>query len=731
MAQGVPELPSNVYEYQNQFDYSVWTPNTEITCATVPWDSSYRDVVRFDSKEARDRYFSEIKQNSYSFNLTGMVYLRYGEPVRVNAPFSMINQCNYLIVRNPLQPIPSPSPELGAPPRKPDVFYYFINDVKYIAPNTTQLNVQLDVWQTYYDRLSFGMCYVNRSHIGIANENSTVFNLADYLTDLEGMNIGDEYEVTSMQWIPFQSESPYIVIMSNTDLEGDFGDVSDPKLRTSKGGVTDGMPNGARSYAVTADNFRSFMNNISEYPWVSQGINMITVVPRVFCQATGGNVRIAGVDAQLLTPSPNVDGNDYSVNDVLGRYAIPERYKNLFKFYTAPYTAMEVTGMNGGELVLKNECMMITDDGNGLGTVQFSTRSVCAPPQIRGLFYPKGYNAGESNSDLAFNYHAPDGKEYNTWVRNGEFLDMALTFDNFPQLSIVNNMYLYYMATNANRLRFSFDSAEWSQQKALTGAALSYDQATQNMSNAWANQQVANQANWGLSDISQQKNAWSGVTGAASNAVGAFGSLASGNVGSAAAGAANALGSGLNMALNANWINQTTATQVGAATQTTQNNIANQQYMRDTNYDYANFAARGDYANAIQGIQAKVQDAKLTQPSTSGQNGGDAFNLSNGYCGVLIKWKRLKTNFLVQIGDYWLRYGYYVNRWMRPPQDLKCMSRFTYWKMQQVQVNAAMPELFKETVRGIFEKGVTVWVNPDDINNIDLADNEIVKGVSY
>ena len=59
------------------------------------------------------------------------------------------------------------------------------------------------------------------------------------------------------------------------------------------------------------------------------------------------------------------------------------------------------------------------------------------------------------------------------------------------------------------------------------------------------------------------------------------------------------------------------------------------------------------------------------------------------------------------------------------------MSNFTYWKMQQVQVNGTLPELFKETIRGIFEKGVTVWTNPNNINNIDLADNDIVEGVRY
>lgn len=735
MAQDFPGLPDNIYEYQNQFDYSVWTPNTEITCATVPWDSSYRDIVRFDSKELRDQYFSEVKQYGYSFNLTGMVYLRYGEPVRVNAPFSMINQCNYLIVRNPIQPVPDTASGFGVPPRKPDVFYYFINDVKYIAPNTTQLNVQLDVWQTYYDRLSFGMCYINKGHVGIANENSTQYNLRDYLTDTEGLNIGDEYDVTYQWFYNFQDEAPYIVIMSNTSLEDDYGSVSNPKLSTSRGDMADGMPNGARSYVLSAANFQEFMKNIADYPWVSQGITMITVVPRVFCQVSPTTVTIAGVQANRLAPNPDADGSSFEVYNVFANYDIPDRYKHLFKFYTSPYSFIEMTALNGGEVVLKNECLPIghTTGGHDDG-FYVKTRSICTPPQIRGMAMLEGYNSAASDSSTGsfdVDYIAPSGNKYTTHFGSGEYMDLAVMYQNFPQFSIVNNMYLYYMASNIHSLQYQFQSADWSQQKALTGASLSYNQATQNMNTAWANQQVANQANWALSDISQEKNTWNGVQGAAANGLGAVGSLISGDIGGAINGAVNAAGSGVNAALNADWINRTTSTQVGAATQTTQNNIANQQYMRDTNYDYARFAAKGDYENAIAGIQAKVQDAKLTQPSTSGQNGGDPFNMSNGFCGILFKWKRLKTNFLVQVGDFWLRYGYYVNRWMRPPQDLKCMTNFTYWKMQQVQVNGMLPELFKETIRGIFEKGVTVWTNPGNINNIDLADNDIVEGVRY
>lgn len=730
VAQEFPGLPDNVYEYQNQFDYSVWTPNTEITCATVPWDSSYRDIVRFDSKELRDQYFSDVKQYGYSFNLTGMVYLRYGEPVRVNAPFSMINQCNYLIVRNPIQPVPDTASGFGVPPRKPDVFYYFINDVKYIAPNTTQLNVQLDVWQTYYDRLSFGMCYINKGHVGIANENSTIYNLSEYMTDAEGLNIGDEYEITDIAIDNFLSEPPYIVIMCTADLTASFGSISSPNLKTAGGSINDGMPSGSSVYACRTDKFMELMGKLQDSPWVSQCITMVTVVPARFVQ-NSNEVTVAGVQMYTLSDDPAESTLSMEVLDVLGKFHIPDRYSKLLKFYTSPYCVIEMTAYNGGEVVLKPECLSINGYGGKDSIIVFTT-TVTAPPDIRGYSYVAGYNHAKNGGIVDADYYLPSGEKFPHSENTEEGLDIAIQFTNFPQFSLVNNQYINYIASNRNRLAYQFAAADWSQQKSLTAAQLSFNQSGANMQNALANQQVANQANWALSGISQEKNMWNGVQGVASNAMGAVGSALSGDASGAIAGAVNAVGAGVNTALNADWINRTTSAQVGAATQTTQNNVALQGYMRDTNYEYALYAANGDYETAIQGIQAKVQDARLTQPSTSGQNGGDAFNFCKGYMGVRLKFKRLKLNFLRQVGDFWLRYGYYVNRWMTPPQDLKCMSNFTYWKMQNVSLlSAEVPELFKETIRGIFEKGVTVWTNPNNINNIDLADNYIVEGVRY
>lgn len=598
MAQDFPGLPENIYEYENRFNYSVWTPNTTILMCNVPWDSSYRDVVRFDSDKERDAYFASRTSDGYAFTLNGLVYLRYGEPVRVNAPFDMVTRCNYMVVKNSMQPI---SPTEG---RQPDAFYYFINDAKYLAPNTTQVNVQLDVWMTYYGRINFNLCYVNKGHIGIANENSTIDNLSDYLTDAEGLNIGDEYEIADIAIDNFLNEPPYIVLMCTADLTAGFGTVSNPTLKTATGSINDGMPSGSAVYACNSENFLALMGKLQDAPWVSQCISMVTVVPARFVQ-NATNTTVAGIDVLAMPDNPAENIVSLVVPNVMGMFHIPERYRNLLKFYTSPYCVIEMTGYNGGEVVLKPECLELDNDGG----ISIFTNTVVAPPDIRAYSYVASYNTANGvGGSVDADYYLPSGGDpFPHSEYNEEGLDIAVQFSNFPQFSLVNNQYIYYLASNRNRLAYQFAAADWSQQKSLTAAQLSFNQSGANMQNAWANQQVANQANWALSGISQEKNLWNGASSMISSGVGAVGSLASGNSGGAAADVANMALAGANTALNADWVNRTTATQVGAATATTQNNIGLQGYMRDTNYDYAVYAANGDYETAIQAYRRRFR----------------------------------------------------------------------------------------------------------------------------
>ena len=176
--------PESVTSAGLEFNYSVWTPGTTIQLCNVPWTSDYRDIVQFDTHAALDNYLVSGAGPIVTF--TQLSYAKPNTPINISLPFNAAYKYNYLRVSNPLQPISGDTPKS---------FYYFITNIRYIAPNTTELMLQLDVWQTFFNDVEFGRCYVERGHIGIANENSDNLNGREYLTVPEGFDMGNEYTI--------------------------------------------------------------------------------------------------------------------------------------------------------------------------------------------------------------------------------------------------------------------------------------------------------------------------------------------------------------------------------------------------------------------------------------------------------------------------------------------------------------------------------------------------------
>ena len=165
----------NLGDYSDVFDYSVWTPNTEVLLTSVRWDAAYRDVVYFPNNFAIDEYLENSPNRK--INLSRLTYAAFNQPVRIDLPFNEVNKFNYIRVMNMAHPLKSDTRR---------TFYYFITDVVYVAPSTTQVNVQLDVFTTFVSagNVRLGNIFVERGHVGIANSNNYLpgYRL-DYLTE--------------------------------------------------------------------------------------------------------------------------------------------------------------------------------------------------------------------------------------------------------------------------------------------------------------------------------------------------------------------------------------------------------------------------------------------------------------------------------------------------------------------------------------------------------------------
>ena len=178
----------SMMDYASEFDYSVWTPGTTVTLCNVTWDAAYRDIVTFPNPAAILAHLA--KSAGPTVEIHNMTYAAYGQPVHIPVSFNKANKYNYLIVTNPIHP---------TAPDEQRHYFYFITDVEYVAPSTTRLNVQLDVWTTYQHTVNFGNAFLERGHLPMANRNEFTNFGRDHLIEPEGLDIGSEYVIRKTQ----------------------------------------------------------------------------------------------------------------------------------------------------------------------------------------------------------------------------------------------------------------------------------------------------------------------------------------------------------------------------------------------------------------------------------------------------------------------------------------------------------------------------------------------------
>ena len=703
--------------FGHEHNYSAWAPNSKVTICKVPWNASYRDIVRFTNRAALNTYIDNA--GGETITIEDSVYLKMSHPLDLDVPFNVANTFNYLRVHNPALPFTSPGGASG-----PTDFYYFVTGVEFIAGNTTRFNVQLDVWQTFGYEFVFGQSFIERGHIGIAADNAFDDHGRAFLNIPEGMDIGGEYNIIDQYSADIanaratSSGNFDVMIMTTVSLMEPFGTVDEPILNSAKGSGLEKMPNGAEIYTMFSSTFTDLMSALSNKPWVSQGIISITAIPAAADLRYGIDTVpidvpgvLPGAISKVMPGSLLTGEGDLKTNwrdDVLSK--LPAEYRHLKKLLTFPYMLVEMTAYTGTPIVIKPEAW---DDDNA----RVAEIPHLIPGAARIMFVPVGYNRAPG---VVSEYD-----DYGLLNDNGDFLDFATGIMNLPTFSTVNNSFAAFMASNKNSIAFQHQSADWSQQRANMGNSLSFDQASAGMNLTSELNRLNVNAATQSTNLANQTAGFSALQGAGNAVIGGIGGGAAG-LAQGALGAANA---GVSFAITANNNNQALNINTSQMNASTNANISNAGYMADTNLAYANFAAKGDNQNAIAGIQAKVQDAKMVQPTTSGQIGGDSFNLARYKWGIDLKVKTLQAASLKQVCGYWLRYGYQMNLWGAIPADMQCMTHFTYWKLRETYVaSAACPEAFKETIRGIFEKGVTVWRNPADIGNIAMTANLPIGG---
>lgn len=707
------------------FDYSVWSAGSVITLVNVPFDNTYRDIVDWKSYGHTPYAYVKSFNNLHKVEINQMTYLAQGKPIRIPTPFTKANQYNYVMVENPGRPVNN----IGFEGYTPSVFFYFITSIDYIAPNTTQLTLQLDVWTTYYQRINFGRSYLERGHMGIAATDSFDNYGKNWLTQPEGLDMGSEHQIirTYRRMLADITNNDYSVIVTSTvnlDVENGYGDANNPRVSMADPSNAEGLPNGVEIYVCTYKDFRQGMLGLKNYPWIAQGIGSITIVPKDIVDFGGTKVDVGkdsgtGKWTWLTNHSVYINRN-YSLTDASFRNEflslLPKEYQELKKFVTSPYCIVELTTYSGNPVEFRPESIRTA----GININQYAH---VAPPNPSLFLTIRDYNT--ITESVIVERRA--GKVTNEY---GEGWDMCTGYTSLPTFSAVNNSALNALASSAHTAAAQVNNAKWQQQRAQRAATAARDVANAGIA---ATQAGAENSMWGnsaMADSQSRYNNMRATVQATQGAMTALGGVMGLNGSAAGAGIGQAATAGVSAMINNSQAQSTANIQNQLASGASQISQQQQRTVRDTNYELAQFAANGDYEAAIASINGQRQDMQVIPPSVVGQTSGYVSAMVSNGLVIDARIRSVSPAAMRSIGDFWLRYGYLMNTWIKFPKTLSLMTEFTYWKMAECYlVDTTIPEGFKASVRGIFEKGVTVWRSPQRIGNTNVRNNRIDKTV--
>ena len=384
---------------ESGFSWAEWTPNTTLKLCRVPWDASYRDVVRFGSRETQREWFDGLD----GVECRPATMHVFNAPARVELPFNEASNWNYLVAYNDYPGLEGPR-----------AWYYFIQRVEYVNAHCTQLVLMLDVWQSFQHDVTFGSCYVTRGHIGVANERQWDDYGRTYLALPEGLDTGSEMVTTSQEYRSIIEGRHYdldgggvdwvdygLIVVSTTNLTDDPGSVSEPKLSTATGAIFEQETDGCSVYYC--ENRMAYVANImalgSLFPWITQGICAVYMVPKIpqdYVSRYGRRVTeiygqsVSEEYGSIYSFNSSLD-SDLRYEDIMAvsgfrdRFDIPARYRNLRKLYCYPYCVVECSCLNGTVITYRPE---------DIQSDTFTVRETYtyAPSGARINFYVPGYN---------------------------------------------------------------------------------------------------------------------------------------------------------------------------------------------------------------------------------------------------------------------------------------------------------------------------------------------------
>lgn len=133
--------------------------------------------------------------------------------------------------------------------------------------------------------------------------------------------------------------------------------------------------------------------------------------------------------------------------------------------------------------------------------------------------------------------------------------------------------------------------------------------------------------------------------------------------------------------------------------------------------------AKNVMTNTRANVSAAWRDLLNHAAQPVGAYGGDNFGQATGLDTMTVKIVTEDNGAIAAAGDYMLRYGIASNKLYNKPTLTPCR-HFTYWRAADIWTVCPLAQNEQlQTIRDIFNSGVTIWNDPDEIGGDYLTAN--------
>ena len=381
----------NVYQFQNNFDYSRWTEKTKIKLCNVLWNSDYTDVVKWDTNELRDEWFNSI-DDFWAMELRTSARIVPEGYIKLPIPYDVMARYNYLFID---MPIATSQTNMLDYENSQGIrrWYFFIDNIQYLSPNATQVFLSPDIWTNFQNDIDITYMLLERGHAPVAAS-----DVDEYLFDpisnnqyllAPDVNFDNASITRSSDFVPFGNGKKYVCFAStcSPSFLGNLGVVVPSSEYSAGGTITYSDINTRYGHQLQVNGLS--MGNGYDYsdastpavPGVSDGLiaNNLTVyaIQATECYGFGGNfyTDVKRACPQFLNTIQAcfvVDESclffDQESYEIAGHYVrrcvgahetlfdkiltkedfnYPEELQRFAKLYTSPYAILEVSDNDG------------------------------------------------------------------------------------------------------------------------------------------------------------------------------------------------------------------------------------------------------------------------------------------------------------------------------------------------------------------------------------------------